>query len=71
VPKAVNKVGLRRAGFDGAARKRIEAAVRTLLDRSLTMDEVIARIRADNGEDTAVQQLLGFLESSERGVARG
>ena len=71
VPKAVNRIGLKRAGFGAAERRNIEQAIRIALDKSATMDEVQSRIRAECDVDAAVEHLLGFIASSERGVARG
>jgi UDP-N-acetylglucosamine acyltransferase len=71
IPRAVNKIGLRRAGFDVATRRQIEAAVRILLDRSLTIDEVVRRIEQRCAPGPAIDHFKSFLESSERGVARG
>lgn len=71
VPKAVNRVGLKRAGFGPAARKNIEKAVRITLDKSATMDDVEQRIRAECELDDAVQHLLTFIADTDRGVARG
>jgi len=71
VPKAVNRVGLKRAGFGQAARKNIEKAVRITLDKSATMDDVEQRIRAECELDDAVQHLLTFIADTDRGVARG
>lgn len=70
-PRAVNKVALRRAGFDAAARTAIVAAVRILLDRSLTIAEVIAGIEAQCAPLPPVQHFTAFLRASTRGVARG
>lgn len=70
-PKAVNKVGLKRAGFGPEQRKNIENAVRIALDRTATIDECLLRIRADCEQDDAVRHLVEFIEKSERGVARG
>ena len=70
-PKAVNKVGLKRAGFGPEQRKNVENAVRIALDRSATMEEIVLRIRADCEQDDAVRHLVEFIEKSERGVARG
>lgn len=70
VPRAVNKVGLKRAGFGPAARRNIEAAVRLLLDRRLTIDEAVTRIEAECERDELVEHLIEFIASSERGVAR-
>lgn len=71
VPKAVNRVGLKRAGFDPAARRNIEHAIRIALDKSMLIDEVQTRIAAECEADAAVRHLLEFISDSGRGVARG
>jgi UDP-N-acetylglucosamine acyltransferase len=70
-PKAVNRIGLKRAGFGPAERKNVERAVRIVLDRSATIDEAVARIRSECEPDATVEHLLGFIAISDRGVARG
>jgi UDP-N-acetylglucosamine acyltransferase len=70
-PRAVNRVGLKRAGFSLAARKNIERAIRIALDRSATMSEVQARIRTECELDDCIEDLLRFIAGSERGSARG
>ena len=70
-PRAVNRIGLKRAGIGPAGRKNIEKAVRIALDMSSTIDEVQQRIRADCELDASVTHLLDFIARSERGVARG
>jgi UDP-N-acetylglucosamine acyltransferase len=70
-PRAVNRVGLKRAGFGPEERKNIERAVRYALDTAATMDEVQQRIRAECAMDPAVEHLLAFIAASDRGVARG
>lgn len=70
VPRALNRVGLKRAGFDAAARKNLERAVRLLLDRRLTLAEVVERIGSDCEPGAAITHFVEFLSTSERGVAR-
>jgi UDP-N-acetylglucosamine acyltransferase len=70
VPRAVNRVGLKRAGFDPAERKNIERAVRLLLDRALTIEEVLAQIERDCAPSPQIEHLVSFVQNSERGVAR-
>jgi UDP-N-acetylglucosamine acyltransferase len=70
-PRAVNRVGLKRAGFDAGERRNIDTALRFVLDRSLTIDEVAARIAAECRPSAQVEHLLQFIRSSERGIARG
>jgi UDP-N-acetylglucosamine acyltransferase len=71
VPKAVNRVGLKRAGFGPAVRQNIQAAIKLLLNRSLTIEEVVTSIETECAQDEAVSELLTFIRSSSRGVARG
>jgi UDP-N-acetylglucosamine acyltransferase len=70
VPRAVNRVGLKRAGFDAAERRNIERGVRALLDRALTIDEALAQIERDCAPSAQIEHLVKFVKSSERGVAR-
>jgi UDP-N-acetylglucosamine acyltransferase len=70
VPRALNRVGLKRAGFDAVERKNIERAVRLLLDRALTIEEVLAGIERDCTPSPQIEHFVSFVTSSERGVAR-
>jgi len=70
VPRALNRVGLKRAGVDAVERKNIERAVRLLLDRALTIDEVLARIQQECAPSPQIEHFVSFVKSSERGVAR-
>jgi UDP-N-acetylglucosamine acyltransferase len=70
-PRAINRVGLKRAGFDAAERRNIDNALKFVLDRSLTMEEVTARIAAECQQSPQIEHLLAFIRSSERGIARG
>jgi UDP-N-acetylglucosamine acyltransferase len=69
-PRAANRVGLKRAGFDAAERRNIERAVRMLLDRTLTIEEVVAQIERDCDSSPQIAHLVKFLTSSKRGIAR-
>ena len=70
-PRAVNRVGLKRAGFDEAERRNIDRAVRILLDRGLTITEVAARIESDCAPSAQISHFLAFIKESDRGIARG
>lgn len=70
VPRATNRVALKRAGFDSAERRNIHRAVGIVLDRKLTIDEVAAEIAARCDSSPQIEHLLGFLRSSQRGIAR-
>jgi UDP-N-acetylglucosamine acyltransferase len=70
-PKAINRVGLKRAGFDAAERRNIDTAIRLVLDRALTIEEVMERIAVNCTPSPQIEHLLGFIRTSERGIARG
>jgi UDP-N-acetylglucosamine acyltransferase len=70
-PRAVNRVGLKRAGFDAAERRNIDTALRFVLDRSLTIEEVAARIESECEQSPQIAHMLAFIGSSKRGIARG
>ena len=70
-PRSANRVGLKRAGVDAAERRAIDRAIRILLDRSLTIAQVVARIEEQCGSGPHVAHLREFLATSTRGVARG
>ncbi len=59
-PRATNRVGLKRAGFDAAERRNIDNAIRILLQRSLTIDEAIGRIESDCEPSPQIAHLLEF-----------
>ena len=70
-PRAINRVGLKRAGFDAAERRNLDTALRFVLDRSLTIEEATKRIQSECAESPQIAHLLSFIGSSERGIARG
>lgn len=69
-PRALNRVGLTRAGIDAAERRNIDNALRLVLDRALAIDQVVARIVAECEPSPQIEHLLGFIRSSRRGIAR-
>jgi UDP-N-acetylglucosamine acyltransferase len=70
-PRAVNRVGLKRAGFDAAERRNIDTALRFVLDRSLTIEEATTRIASECQASPQIEHMLAFIRNSERGIARG
>jgi UDP-N-acetylglucosamine acyltransferase len=65
----INVVGLVRAGFDADARRALQHAFRLLFNSRLRVSEAIERLRLEGPDIPEVDQLLEFVESSERGVA--
>jgi len=68
--RAVNRVGLKRAGFDPAERRNIERAMRCLLDGAVPLAEAVARIRAECEPSPQIDRIVTFVEGSRRGIAR-
>ena len=70
VPKATNKIGLKRAGYSTEEIREIDRAVRILLDRAMTIQAAVAKIEAESRGNAGVTHLLEFVASSQRGLAR-
>jgi UDP-N-acetylglucosamine acyltransferase len=61
---------LGRAGFSAEDRRELERAVRIFLDSNLTIEQVVAEIGTQCVATAPVEQLVQFLGSSTRGLAR-
>jgi UDP-N-acetylglucosamine acyltransferase len=61
----LNVVGLRRAGFDQAARRRIKAAYGMLYRSGLSRDAALERLRAEPG-CPEIDEILRFLSADRR-----
>lgn len=70
-PRAINRVGLKRAGVSASERRNLDRALKLLLDRSLTIEEVVQRIAHDCEPSPFITHFAAFIEQSARGVARG
>ena len=74
VPFGVNVEGLRRRGFSPESIAAIRDAYKILYRRGLKLDEARAELRArqqqEPGVAAALESLLAFLDSSERGIIR-
>jgi UDP-N-acetylglucosamine acyltransferase len=68
--RATNRVGLRRAGYDVAAVRNIDRAVRLLLKTSLTVQQALGEIEGDCAHCAEIERLLEFARSSKKGLAR-
>ncbi|MFN8545447.1 MAG: acyl-ACP--UDP-N-acetylglucosamine O-acyltransferase [Candidatus Binatia bacterium] len=68
--RGVNRVGLRRAGFDAARLRALVTAFRLLFRVRANLREALARVEAEcGGPDVA--EVLAFIRASTRGVATG
>jgi UDP-N-acetylglucosamine acyltransferase len=66
--RAVNSVGLRRAGFSEDARRALKDAYRTLFRSALPLEDALLKL--DRVDDENVSHLVSFIRSSKRGFIR-
>lgn len=66
----LNTVGLTRRGFTSEQLSRVKSAYKTIFRNGLGLREALAQVRAEHGGHPEVDHFLGFIEGSERGVAR-
>ena len=66
----INVVGLKRHGFSLEQRKTLRHAFRLLTSSKLNTAQALEAIRQEAADSEEVQELLRFLETSERGVIK-
>jgi len=69
--RGLNLIGLKRRGVTEEAISNLKKAYKTLFMAGLKQDEAIAKIRAGIIGCAEVDNLLAFIERSERGICRG
>jgi UDP-N-acetylglucosamine acyltransferase len=69
--RGLNLIGLKRRGFSDEAINGLKKAYKTLFMAGLKQDEAIARVRSEVSGCPEVDNLLAFIERSERGICRG
>ena len=67
---SINKVGLERHGFSSERRDKLSRAMRLLLSSKLNTTQALEKIREEVADSEDVQELIRFIESSERGVIK-
>jgi len=65
-----NSIGLERRGFDKQAVEALQTAFRLLTRAQLNTAQAMQRIRAEVPPCPQVEELLAFIEASERGVVK-
>ncbi|MEZ5402995.1 MAG: acyl-ACP--UDP-N-acetylglucosamine O-acyltransferase [Bryobacteraceae bacterium] len=65
-----NAVGLERRGFAPDATDRLNKALRLLRDSKLNTSQAVARIREEIPAAPEIEELLAFIESSDRGFIK-
>lgn len=69
--RGLNLIGLKRRGFTDEAINNLKKAYKTLFMAGLKLDVAVAKIRAEITGCAEVDNLLAFIERSERGICRG
>jgi len=69
--RAVNLIGMRRAGIDAAGRRQAKAAFRLLYRSGLAPVSALARVKAELGDDPLIARLVMFIEASKLGIVAG
>lgn len=66
----VNSIGLKRKGVAPEARRRIGEAMKLLLSAGLNTTQALERMRSELAGHEEIDYLIGFVETSERGVVK-
>jgi UDP-N-acetylglucosamine acyltransferase len=66
----INKVGLKRRGYDLAARTRLKKAFQLLFFSGMNYNQALAEIKSTLEMDAALTELVDFMQNSSRGVFR-
>jgi len=69
-PHGVNSEGLKRRGFDSAARQRVQTAYKMLYRQGRSFRDAIDAIEALSPDDPVLNGMAHFLRASSRGVVR-
>lgn len=64
----LNSVGLQRSGFDETTLRELKRAYRLCFRSDLNLSQGVERARAELDQLPEVDQFLGFIEASQRGV---
>jgi UDP-N-acetylglucosamine acyltransferase len=66
----INSLGLERQGYSADQRKKISRAIRLLTASKLNTAQAMEKIRQEAADSEEVQELLRFIETSQRGVVK-
>jgi UDP-N-acetylglucosamine acyltransferase len=69
--RGINRVGLRRSGFDAVRMRALLTAFRILFRTRTHLREALARVEAEVEQTADVVELLAFIRASKRGIAMG
>ena len=65
-----NKTGLERRGFSADSIETLHKAFRLLTKSSLNTAQAVERIRTELEPSSEIEELLAFIDSSERGFVK-
>ena len=65
-----NAIGLERRGFDKSAIESLQTAFRLLTRSQLNTSQAIERIRAETPPSAGVDELIAFIQASQRGFIK-
>jgi UDP-N-acetylglucosamine acyltransferase len=65
-----NKVGLERRGFNKDAIEKLHKVFRLLTKAGLNTSQAVERIRAEVAPSVEVEEVLAFIQSSQRGFVK-
>ena len=71
--RGINSVGLQRHGFDKDQIRDLKEAYKVIYRSDLTVNDAMVKLKgeySDKGPDYPVNELIAFVEASERGIIR-
>ena len=68
--RGINKVGMRRRGFDQESIESVKNCYRTMYRRSLTTSSALEELEKEVGTNPIVAKIHGFVLDSARGIVR-
>ena len=68
--RGINKIGLERRGFEDTSIRALREVYKLLYREKLNLQQALAAMQERFPDNTLVQQLKSFVESSERGIIR-
>jgi len=69
--RGLNLIGLKRRGFTEEAISNLKKAYKTLFMADMKLPDAIARIKREISNSPEVDNMLAFIERSQRGICRG
>lgn len=66
----INKIGLRRRGFDAERLRRLHRAYHLLLSGKMNTSQALEKLRVEAADSEDIRYLMEFIEQSQRGIVR-